>query len=320
MATTTDPARPPSSWRRRGASGAVRRWGSVVCLAACFGLTAARGSSSTSGSNPPSSSGTRAATTSLSTLLPAPIRSSKTLTFATSADYPPFESVAKNGSTIVGFDPDFGHAIGKALGVRVSFANASFDGLIPGLASGKYTAVMAGMQDKKDREKTVTFVDYMSSGSLLAVSKGNPHHISSFTDLCGSAVGVEKGTTQAAFAASQSKTCTNNGKQPIQVKVFNSENDANLALASGRISAVFAESAAQAYAVKRSAGQLQIVGPVYDKQHVGIAVPKGQDQLAKALQRATQQLIDNGTYKRLLAKWSLQAGAVPHAVVNQPLS
>lgn len=298
-------------------------WRAAVCLAACLGLTAACGSSGGgSASKPPSSSSggsSAGAGTSLTKMLPASIQGSGSLTFATSADYPPFESMAQNGQTIIGFDPDFGHALGTALGIKVAFANASFDGLIPGLASGKYTAVMAGMQDKKEREKTVTFVDYMTSGSLLAVKKGNPQHINSFTDLCGAGVGVEKGTTQAAFAQSESKKCTSSGKKSISVKVFNNENDANLALASGRVSAVFAESAAQAYAVKQS-GQLQIVGPVYDKQHVGIAVPNGQDQLAKALQAGVQKLMDDGTYKQLLAKWDLQAGAIPRAVINQPLS
>ncbi len=298
-----------------------------MCVVACLGLTAACGSTSGSGSSSPASvsgaasasAGGSAGSGSPSARLPASVRSSGTLTFATSADYPPFESVANDGHTIIGFDPDFGHALGKALGVKAVFTNASFDGLIPGLASGKYTAVMAGMQDKKEREQTVAFVDYMESGSLLAVAKGNPHHITGFGDLCGSAVGVEKGTTQSAFAESESKKCTGNGKQAIAVKVFNTENDANLALASGRISAVFAESAAQAYAVRQS-GRLQIVGPVYDKQHVGIAVPKGQDQLAKALQQGVQKLIDNGTYKKLLVKWDLQAGAIQHALINQPLS
>jgi len=299
-------------------------WRAAVCLAACLGLTAACGSSGGSASNPPSSSSggssTPASGTSLTKMLPASIQSSGSLTFATSADYPPFESMANDGQTIIGFDPDFGNALGTALGVKANFINASFDGLIPGLASGKYTAVMAGMQDKKEREKTVTFVDYMSSGSLLAVKHGNPQHIGSFTDLCGAAVGVEKGTTQTAFAQSESKKRTSSGKKPIAVKVFTSENDANLALASGRVSAVFAESAAQAYAVKQASGQLQIVGPVYDKQHVGIAVANGQGQLAKALQAGVQKLMDDGTYKQLLSKWDLDAGAIPNAVINQPLS
>lgn len=252
--------------------------------------------------------------------LPASVRQSGELTVATSADYPPFESIGLGSTTIVGFDPDLGDALGEVLGIRVNFINAGFDGLIPGLASGKYEAVMAGIQDKRNREQVVTFVDYLSSGSVLAVAQGNPQNISSFTSLCGKPVAVETGTTQVAFANSESTQCTGSGKASIGVQVFNTENDANLALSSGRVDAVFAETATQAYAVQQSTGHLQIVGPVYDKQHVGIAVPKGQTGLADALKGAVRQLITNGDYHTLLAKWSLTSGAIDAPVINQPYS
>jgi len=292
-------------------------------LVACTALATACGSSSPGNGNQASGSPSAqapAGNAALRAKLPASVRQSNQITMATSADYPPFESVAADGSTITGLDPDLGHAIGKVLGVNVKFTNASFDGLIPGLASGKYTAVMAGMQDKKNREQVVTFVDYMTSGSELAVAQGNPQHIRSFTDVCGKSVAVEKGTTQVAFASSQSAQCTHSGKHAIGVQVFDNENQANLALSSGRVAAVFAETATQAYAVQHAGGRLQIVGPVYDRQHVGIALPKGQTGLADALKGALQQLISNGTYHSLLAKWSLDSGAISAPVINQPYS
>lgn len=295
--------------------------GVAAGLAACLVFTAcsSSGGAGPAGTTAPSRAGGQESGSSLSALLPTAIRSSGSLTIATSADYPPFEFVGTDGQTIGGFDPDLGRAIGKVLGVNVKFINAGFDGLIPGVAAGKYTAVMAGVQDKKVREQTVSFVDYVLSGSDLAVVKGNPQHISSFSDLCGKAVAVEKGTTQVGFAQSQSKKCTNAGHQAIGVRIFNTENDANLALASNRVAAVFAESPTQAYAAKTS-GKLQIVGPIYDKQRVGVVLPKGQKKLAQAFQKAIQKLISNGTYKNLLAKWNMQSGAIPQALINQPLS
>lgn len=310
-----------------------RSLGAAAGLVTCVVMVAACSSSSQSSSQPAaqpaSNSPSSAASASgqagtvnaaLRGQLPASVRQSGELTVATSADYPPFESIGLDSTTIVGLDPDLGKALGEVLGIRVNFVNADFDGLIPGLASGKYEAVMAGMQDKKSREQVVTFVDYLSSGSVIAVAQGNPQHIASFTSLCGKPVAVEKGTTQVAFANSESAQCTGAGKAAISVQVFNTENDANLALSSGRVAAVFAETAAQAYAVQHSAGQLVIVGPVYDKQHVGIAVPKGQAGLADALKGAVEQLIANGSYRTLLEKWSLASGAIDAPVINQPYS
>lgn len=261
--------------------------GIAAGMAACLGLSACSSSGSTGAASAPDSPGTattpsttassqssaESTASSLNGLLPAGIRSSGALTIATSADYPPFEFVGTDGHTIEGFDPDLGQALGKMLGIKVTFVNASFDGLIPGISAGKYTAVMAGVQDKKVREQTVTLVDYIISGSDLAVVKGNPQHIASFSDLCGKAIAVEKGTTQVGFAQTQSKKCATAGGKSISVQVFNTENDANLALASNRVAAVFAESPTQAYAAKVS-GKLQIVGPIYDKQRAASCSPR----------------------------------------------
>jgi polar amino acid transport system substrate-binding protein len=294
----------------------------AVMAAACSSSSqpAAQPASNSPSSGAPASGQAGTVNAALRAQLPASVRQSGELTVATSADYPPFESIGLGSTAIVGFDPDLGNALGKVLGIRVNFINAGFDGLIPGLASGKYEAVMAGIQDKKSREQVVTFVDYLSSGSVLAVAQGNPQHISSFTSLCGKPVAVEEGTTQVAFADSQAAQCTGAGKAAISVQVFSTENDANLALSSGRVAAVFAETATQAYAVQQSSGQLSIVGPVYDKQHVGIAVPKGQTGLADAFMGAVRQLITNGSYHALVAKWSLTSGAIDAPVINQPYS
>lgn len=228
--------------------------------------------------------------------------------------------MASDGSTIIGFDPDLGDAIGKVLGIKITFTNASFDGLIPGLASNKYQAVMAGMQDIKARQGTVMFVDYITIGSELAVAKGNPHHINGFQDLCGLSVAAQTGTTQASFAQAQSKTeCTDKGKAPINVQVYTNNNNANVAVTTDRAAAVFSQTATQAVAVKQS-GTIEIVGPVYDKNHVGVALPKGQDQLAQAFEAAIQQLMDNGTYLELAKKWGLESGAITKATINDALS
>ncbi|MGI8457348.1 MAG: transporter substrate-binding domain-containing protein, partial [Propionibacteriaceae bacterium] len=40
---------------------------------------------------------------------------------ATNPSYPPFESTAKDGKTIVGLDPDLANAVGQVLGVRIEF-------------------------------------------------------------------------------------------------------------------------------------------------------------------------------------------------------
>ena len=69
-------------------------------------------------------------------LVPASIRAKGTLIVASDATYAPMEFIAKDGHTVVGVDADLAKAIGGVLGLTFKMQNATFDGIIPGLASG----------------------------------------------------------------------------------------------------------------------------------------------------------------------------------------
>ena len=50
---------------------------------------------------------------------------------------------------------------GQPLGVKINAVNTAFDGLIPGVQSGRYPTAMECISDSLDREKQVTFVDFV---------------------------------------------------------------------------------------------------------------------------------------------------------------
>src|SRR5207244_11681397 len=69
-------------------------------------------------------------------------------------------------------------------------------------------------------------------------------------ELCGHTVSVEKGTTELEDAEKQNKKCKEAGK-PIKLLIFPGQNDANLALSSGRAEVDFADSPIIAYQVRK---------------------------------------------------------------------
>jgi polar amino acid transport system substrate-binding protein len=289
-----------------------RRFAVVIaaCVAAAMLLAACGSSDSTTSSSTPKVTAT---TPSGSTIaLPAKYKG-KTIVVATDASYAPSESFDKDGKTIIGFDVDLANAIGKQLGVPVDVKNASFDGIIPGLAAGKYGIGMSSFTDNKEREKTVDFVTYFTAGSSFYVKAQGGPTINTVADLCGHTVAVEKGTVQADDAAAQAKKCK------MTVSVFPDQNGANLALQSGRADVAMADSPVAAYAVKQSNGQFKLSGSSYDDAPYGIAIPKNSG-LAVPIQKAVQALIDNGQYKQILDKWGVEAGAIPTAQVNAATS
>ncbi len=253
----------------------------------------------------------------LAAMVPDSVRADGKIVVATDPSYAPMEFVGSSGK-IVGVDPALGAALGKILGVKFVFQKATFAGIIPGLASGKYELGMSSFTDTKKREKVVDFVTYFKAGTALLVPTGNPKKLGvQDMSLCGLRVGAEKGTIQSDDdIPSRSKKCTQAGKKAIDEKVYPNQNEVNLALATGRIDAALADSGVAGYMADKSHGKFQLVGKPYSTAPYGIAVPKNSGDFEKALQGAVDQVIKDGTYAQILKKWDATQGAISKSEID----
>ena len=267
------------------------RAGALVALAlsaAAFGVSAA--SAATAKVKPPSS-----------------ITSAKQLLFCSDISYPPEEFY--NGTTPVGSDIEIGDALASQFGVKASFQNTGFDGIIPALLSKKCDAVISGMNDTPARRKQVDFTDYLSVGQSFMVKKGNPEKITSVAANAGKTVSVEVGTTNADYLLAQSKILVKQGKKPITVKTFPKDTDAANALATGKVDAYFGDAPVVAYYVGKSPSQFEFGGKAVNPVLVGIATRKG-DALTAAMRKAVIVLYANGSMKKILSKWKMSSTAL----------
>ena len=296
---------------RRGVAAAA-----LACLVAATGCGSSNNSTS---SSPASAVPTQAPDTSLNAQLPAKIKSKGSITVAMDASYAPNEFVDKDGKTIIGMDASLAKALAQVLGVRADLVNASFDGIIPGLASGKYDVGMSSFTATKERQKTVDFVTYFSAGTSFFTKASGGTEVGGLADLCGKTVAVEKGTTQADDATAQGKKCTSAGKPGVTVQVYPDQSGANLALSSGRAQVGMADSPVADYQVKLSNGQFKLVGKTYGTAPYGIALPKGSG-LAEPVKSALEKLIGDGAYLKVLGKWGVQDGAITQPVVDGAVS
>ncbi|HEY8867233.1 MAG TPA: ABC transporter substrate-binding protein [Solirubrobacteraceae bacterium] len=277
-------------------------------LAACG--SSKKSSSSTTGGNVSATKDAKVAGE-----VPPAIKSKGTLTVATDATYAPNEFIKPGSKTVVGTDADLAKELGAVMGLKIKVVNASFDGIIPGLASKKYDLGISSFTDTKERQKTVDFVTYFSAGtSFYTKAQGGPA-ITSLADLCGHKVAAEKGTTQVDDSTAQGKKCKASGKGGVEVSVFPDQNGVNLALSSGRTEVGMADSPVAAYQVKQSNGQFKLSGPPYGTAPEGIAIPKG-NGMTKPLRDALKVLIANGHYASILKTWGVQAGAIKTPVIN----
>lgn len=247
--------------------------------------------------------------------LPAAIKSAGVVKVATDASYPPNEFFGPDNKTIIGMDIDLGKAIGDELGVKFEFSNLSFDSILPALGN-RFDISMSSFTDNKDREKTFDMVDYFTAGTSFFAPSDSTLNPSSPADLCGKTVAVEKGTTQLDDVTAQKKKCK------LTILAFPDQNQANLAVTSGRADVSMSDSPVAAYIADKSGGKLKLVGSAYATAPYGIPVPKTPTYagLADAISMALQDLSDNGTYLKILKKWGVQDGAVTSFGLNGAVS
>jgi polar amino acid transport system substrate-binding protein len=282
----------------------------TLALAGCGGSKSSTSSSTTT----TTTTSTPAVNAAIATQVPASIKSKGTLDVAAEAQYAPNEFVAPDGHTIIGMDPDLVKALGAVMGLKVNVINSTFEAIIPGLASGRYDMGASSFTDTKEREKTVDFVTYLSVGqAFLTKASGGPK-VNTLAELCGHTVSVEKGTVELEEAEKQNKKCKSEGRSAAKLLVFPGQNDANLALSSGRSEIDYADSPIIAYQV-RQLGVSVRSSPTFGAAPYGLALPKG-NGMAKPTLEALKLLMADGTYHAILKKWELESAAISNPVVN----
>jgi polar amino acid transport system substrate-binding protein len=248
-------------------------------------------------------------------LVPKEIKDKGTLTIGTDASYAPSEFLAGDGKTIQGFDIDLFKAIGQKLGLKVTFQNAKFDSIITGVQGGKYDLGVSSFTINADRLKQVNMVSYFNAGTQWASAPGNPKKVDP-NKPCGATVAVQKGTVQQEEdLPPKQKACQSQGK-PLKVLVYEAQDQATAAVASGKADAMLADSPVVAYAVKQSGGKLEALGDIYDAAPYGYVVPQDEKPLAEAIVAALKSLDSDGSYKKVLEGWGVTDGAISDFAVN----
>lgn len=286
-----------------------------LALSAC-------GSNSMSNSSPgagstPAASGTSAGGAvdqALAAKVPAKLKSAGKIIIGTDPTYAPNEMLAADGKTVEGFDVDVFNAVAAKLGLKTEWQPAGFDTIILGVTSGKYDMGVSSFTINPDRKKQVNMVSYYKAGTQWVVAKGNPEKIT-LDDVCGKAVGAQKGTVQADDLAARSKKCTDAGKPAITMVIQKGQDQVTSDVVSGKTVAMLADSPVGLYAIKQT-GQLEALGDIYDSAPYGYVVPKDQTDFANLLVEALKATKADGSYDAALKKYAVEKGAIDNFAVN----
>lgn len=119
-------------------------------------------------------------------------KETKTLHFATSAEYPPFEYQAHG--VIKGFDIDLAKLIAKELGKEAVFDNMQFSSILPALNSGQSDIAISTITITNERKKNFDFTSpYYFEGMAAVFKKERP--ITTPSQLAGKKLAAQLGST-----------------------------------------------------------------------------------------------------------------------------
>ena len=298
----------------------------LLCCAVAIAACGSSNSSSSSASTTSSSSATSASTSTLGSvvvferhaqcgrrqaLVPSAIKSKGTLTVAADASYAPDEFIGPDGHTVVGMDADLSKALAAEMGLKANVVNATFDTIIPGLAAGKYDMGASSFSDTQGAGEDGRLRRLLRTSASRSTRRPQVACRSAdIADICGKSVSVESGTTEEADAKTQSAKCTKAGKPAVNVLVFPTQTAANLAAVQRPCAARLRGHAGRRLpgeAVKRHV-QDRRRSPTPPVRTVS-RIPK--NGLDKAVLAALQELVKNGTYASILAKWGLSGDRDP---------
>ena len=216
--------------------------------------------------------------------------------------YPPFSWVEPNG-TLKGFDIEIAMALCKEIGAECVLVSQDWDGIIPALLARKYDAIIASMSITEERKKKVAFSEkYYNTPAKFARKKGSGITISK-AGLKGKSVGVQRATIHDNFI-------TGEFGNDVEIKRYGTQDEAYLDALAGRIDLLLADSIAmEAGFLKTDNGKgWEFVGkgysdPKYFGDGAGVALRKGNSDLAKLFNKAIKSIRANGVYKKINDKY-----------------
>jgi polar amino acid transport system substrate-binding protein len=289
-----------------GGSGSARPSASGASTATAGGTSAAS-----------ASSGTSAAPSAIANVPSDQLVFPGKLLICSDMPYPPQEFFDDDGKPI-GSDIELGQEIGRRLALDVQIVNSVFSSIIPALTGGKCDIIISAQNITADRKKQVDMITYFQAGQAFLVAKGNPQNIKTQQDLCGKAIAAETGTTEVDFlngtgdyeGQGLSAQCTKAGQAKISVKTFDKDSDALLALQAGQVDAYFADSPVAGYYVVQHPDAFELSGLTLGVAKEGISISKDHPELKAAVQRALSQIVNDGTYLKILQKYGVESGNV----------
>jgi polar amino acid transport system substrate-binding protein len=213
------------------------------------------------------------------------------LLVGTDTPYPPFE--IGQPPDITGYDIEVVNAVAQKLGLDVTYQDTSFDTIFRDLSQGKFDMVVAATTITPERKQKVDFSDpYYAADQALVVTPGSD--IKAVEDLADKTVGAQDGTTGEEYA--------NDETDASDVRGYPEGPDAIQALKGGQVDAVVIDQPVAQEALDKEGG-IEIPTIIPTGELYGLPTAQDSDALREEINKALQEMKDDGTLKELYRKY-----------------
>lgn len=231
------------------------------------------------------------------------------LVIANTLEYAPFEFLDESGK-LVGINVELAEAAAKALGVELELQRTPFASMIPALAAGRFDISWETYVATEERLAQVDFVMYIQAGIVASTTPDKVAMFEGDNPLCGKRLGLASGAASDFVVERLNAECLDKGLPEIQKQFYPQAVDIVQAVLADRVDARFDDATASGYFEVTSGGQLVVLPGVYDEVPMGMAIRKGDDALAEMLRAAVAELIANGSYAEIMARYGMTSAMI----------
>ena len=226
---------------------------------------------------------------------------SKTITVATSPDFPPYEYPYED--TYAGVDMDIIRAVLDDMGYKPKFVNVNFDSVVISVSSGKYKIGASGITIDPIRAEKVLFSDPYVTSQQVILSKDT---YTAASQLEGKKIGVQNGTTGALYA--------DDNYPSSSVIHYTTYSDAVSALtkASPDIDVIILDKGpAEAFAKKNTSLNVSVVDLGLQFEEYGFIFSLDDKEFCEKFNASLKKLKDDGTIQKIIDYYGDDAGNLP---------
>ena len=227
------------------------------------------------------------------------LKSDGVLSVGCEVGYPLFEDFADDGTTPIGYDIDIITAVADKLGLEVNIINTAWDGIFAGI-DVNYDVVCSAVTITPERQETMIFsTPYINNYQSVVLLADDDKTISSFNDLDGMSIAVQKETTSDILMSDYKST----GTIDVQIVANEKVTSCFTQLQNGEVDAVVVDSTVADGYINSSDDFVIAYKDTAEAEQFGIAMGKENTALQAAINQALAELEEEGYIQETYDYW-----------------